>query len=172
MCSYTGHILTGFGIFGILLGSLTLAFYDDLYMYILKKKLVVTPGSMSYQMWESLPIPMYTKVYYFNCTNAEEVMASGAKPLLKQVGPYTFREDHKKINISFNDNHTVNFFQKKYFYYEPDLSEGSMDDEIFTPNMIAIAASDATRWPNAFAENDYPLMRFMMDASIKSFNEP
>jgi len=172
MCSYIGHIVTGFGLLGVLLGSLTLAFYDDLYMYILTQKLVLTPGSMSYEMWETLPIPMYTKIYFFNCTNAPEVMENGTtKPLLKQVGPYTFREEHKKVNISFNDNYTVNFFQKKYFYFEPDMSNGNMDDEIFTPNMIAIAASDATRWPDSFAKGDYPFMRNMMDSSIKMFDE-
>merc|ERR1712223_405682 len=45
-------------------------------------------------MWQKTPIPMYNKIYYFNCTNPQEVMKSRAKPLLKQVGPYVFREEH------------------------------------------------------------------------------
>jgi len=140
-------------------------------MFILEQKLVVKPGSMSYEMWEELPIPMYTKIYFFNCTNSEDVMLQGAKPLLKQVGPYVFREEHKKTNISFNKNYTVNFLQKKFWHWEPDMSQGSMDDEIFTVNMIAVAASAATYWPDAFVPDDYPFMRFMMDHSLKDFGE-
>lgn len=42
----------------------------------------VQPGSYSYDMWEETPIPMYMSVYYYNCTNAEEVMDKNirAKP--------------------------------------------------------------------------------------------
>ncbi len=43
--------------------------------------MVVAPGSMSYEMWSELPMPMYMKVYYFNCTNHIDVQVNGAKPL-------------------------------------------------------------------------------------------
>ena len=32
-----------------------------------------------------IPTETFTKIYFFNCTNPEDVMANGAKPLLKQV---------------------------------------------------------------------------------------
>ena len=32
-----------------------------------------------------IPTETFTKMYFFNCTNPEDVMANGAKPLLKQV---------------------------------------------------------------------------------------
>jgi hypothetical protein len=41
----------------------------------------IRPGSYSYDMWKDLPIPMYMRVYYFNCTNSEEVVNNKAKPL-------------------------------------------------------------------------------------------
>jgi hypothetical protein len=41
----------------------------------------IKPGSYSYDMWVDLPIPMYMKIYYFNCTNPEDVINHGAKPL-------------------------------------------------------------------------------------------
>ena len=34
----------------------------------------VTYGTYSFDMWRETPIPMYMSVYYFNCTNAEEIM--------------------------------------------------------------------------------------------------
>ena len=33
----------------------------------------------------NIPTETFTKMYFFNCTNPEDVMANGAKPLLKQV---------------------------------------------------------------------------------------
>ena len=47
--------------------------------------MVVEEGSYSYSMWQKTPIPMYNKIYYFNCTNAHDVMKYNSKPLLKQV---------------------------------------------------------------------------------------
>ena len=36
----------------------------------------------------------------------------GVKPMLQECGPYVFREQHKKVDISFDpDNGTVDFRQ-------------------------------------------------------------
>ena len=67
--------------------------------------------------------------------------------LLDQVGPYTFREEHEKTNITFKPDHTVQYMQKKFWYFDAGKSSGSLDDEIYTLNMVAVAASDATRYP-------------------------
>ena len=65
-----------------------------------------------------------------------------------QVGPYTFREEHEKTNITFQpEDYTVQYRQKKFWYFDAEKSKGSLDDEIYTLNMIAVAASDATRYP-------------------------
>ena len=91
---------------------------------------------------------------------------------LKQVGPYTFREHHKKTDIVFSeDGNLVDFKSMKTWFFEPELSNGTLDDEIWTLNMIAISAAETTRWPNHWAEDDYPFMQFMMDESIKQANE-
>jgi len=45
------------------------------------QQMEIRPGSYSYDMWKDLPIPMYMRVYYFNCTNSEEVVSNKAKPL-------------------------------------------------------------------------------------------
>jgi len=37
------------------------------------QQMVVKVGSTSYEMWETLPIPMYMKIYYFNVTNSEDI---------------------------------------------------------------------------------------------------
>ena len=80
---------------------------------------------------------------------------------LKQVGPYTFLENHHKVNITFNPNATVDFYQIKSWEFRPELSGGSLEDEIYTPNMIAIAAAESTRWPEALAKDDFPFLRYL-----------
>jgi len=172
MWAYCSHLMIGLGVFGIFSGTITAIFYDDLYHYIMKQQMAISNGSYSYDLWVETPIDMYMKVYYFDCVNAEDVMATDAKPLLKQVGPYTFREHHKKTDIVFSpDGNLVDFKSLKTWYFEPDMSNGTLDDEIWTLNMIAISAAEATRWPGHWAADDYPFMQFMMDQSIIQGNE-
>ena len=52
-----------------------------------------------------------------------------------------------KTNITFQPDYTVQYRQKKFWYFDAERSNGSLDDEIYTLNMIAVAASDATRYP-------------------------
>ena len=47
------------------------------------QQLAVTWDSFSFDMWEETPIPMYMNIYYFNVTNAEEVM----EDLQTMIGP-------------------------------------------------------------------------------------
>jgi hypothetical protein len=36
-----------------------------------------------------MPIPMFSSFYFFNVTNPEDV-AKGAKPIVKEMGPYVY----------------------------------------------------------------------------------
>ena len=57
-----------------------------------------------------------------------------------------FREYHEKTNITFSpDGSLVDFMQKKYWTYDEDRSNGTLDDEIWTLNMVAVQAAEATR---------------------------
>ena len=91
---------------------------------------------------------------------------------LKQVGPYTFREEHIKTDIVFSeDGNLVNYRQKKIWNFEPEMSNGTLDDEIWTLNMIAISAAEATRWPGHWAEGDFPFMQIVMNQTIEAAGE-
>ena len=91
---------------------------------------------------------------------------------LKQVGPYVFQEYHKKTNISFSeDGSLVDFLQMKYWIFDEDRSKGSLSDEIFTLNMVAVQAAEATRWPGAWAQDDFPFMQYMLGTTFNLFQE-
>ena len=94
-------------------------------------------------MWKELPedLAMYTRLYYFNVTNYQDVEDSRGeiKPLIMEVGPYTWRERHFKDNITWNDdNGTVTYMQKKYWEFKEEMSVGSLDDVIVNINIIAL----------------------------------
>ena len=83
-----------------------------------------------------------------------------------------FREYHKKTNITFSEDETlVNYFQMKYWTFDEERSSGSLSDEIYTLNMIAVQSAEATRWPGAWAEGDYPFMQVMLGTSIDMYGE-
>jgi len=167
MWRYCGHLTGGIGLFGLLTGILSITLYSKLYDAIFESYMIVEPGSMSYEMWEELPLPMYMKVFYYNCTNHENVTLNNAQPILKQLGPYVFQEYHKKENITFQSNNTVAFHQTKSWQFREDLSAGSLYDEFYTLNVIAITAAESTRWPEALAPGDFPFLRLMMDQTLK-----
>ena len=41
---------------------------------LIVQQLAVTWDSYSFGLWEETPIPMHMNIYYFNVTNAQEVM--------------------------------------------------------------------------------------------------
>ena len=47
-------------------------------------------GSVATDQFSHSKAPLYTTYYFFNVTNPREV-AKGAKPILKQMGPYAYK---------------------------------------------------------------------------------
>lgn len=47
-------------------------------------------GSRVFESWKRPPPPVYMEYFFFNVTNLDEFLA-GAKPVVNQVGPYTYR---------------------------------------------------------------------------------
>lgn len=51
----------------------------------------LTEGSAATDQFKHSSAPLYTTYYFFNISNAEDVLKHKAKPILKQMGPYAFR---------------------------------------------------------------------------------
>lgn len=49
-------------------------------------------GSRVFESWKRPPPPVYMEFFFFNVTNLDEFLG-GAKPEVKQIGPYTYRYD-------------------------------------------------------------------------------
>lgn len=152
----------GVGVVGLLLISLGTCVYlvhPWIFDGILRQAMSLTPSSKAYELWKDtsgLP-PMYLKIYFFNWTNPDELRTS--KPVLQQLGPYAFREVREKLNIVFHpENHTVSYFQRRYWYFEQDESNGSLEDEITQLNIVAISAAHKIRYWDTMLQSSLSLL--------------
>ena len=56
-------------------------------------------GTASYNAWKETPIPVYTKFYFFDMANPQDLFMSHEMPILLEQGPYVFREVEKKVGL-------------------------------------------------------------------------
>lgn len=124
----------------LMLGGMVLYFiWPLLFRHIMESNFVLTPESRPYDLWKKFPIPLSIDFYFFNWTNPEQVYNSSAKPIFKEIGPYRFSETKEKTNIIWNENGTVSFKHKKYWFH---TNEGrSLSDPITTINPVAVVCN-------------------------------
>lgn len=115
--------------------------FDDFYRDLLNKQVAITPGSTAFNVWKDVGscFDMSANLYFFNITNVKAVQAGRANPRLRQMGPYSYRIEWVKDNITFNDNGTVTFLEKMIFHFDEENSAGTEDDLVTTVNVPFIA---------------------------------
>ena len=73
--------------------------------------MVLEEGTTSYAAWKETPIPVYTKFYFFDMVNPQELFHRNEMPILEERGPYTFREVERKVNVTWHpEDGTVSYF--------------------------------------------------------------
>lgn len=77
----------------------------------------------------------------FNWTNSYDVHNTSVKPFLTEMGPYVFLERYNQTNVTQNTNGTITFNQIRTWQFMPEMSNGSMDDEITNLNVISSVKS-------------------------------
>eukprot|EP01114_Cavostelium_apophysatum_P019551 TRINITY_DN6337_c0_g1_i1.p1 TRINITY_DN6337_c0_g1~~TRINITY_DN6337_c0_g1_i1.p1 ORF type:complete len:506 (+),score=96.29 TRINITY_DN6337_c0_g1_i1:35-1552(+) len=109
----------------------------------IRQMLVVSgTNSDSYNDWLGTDVngedvvPMYMNFRFWNLTNPDDFL-NGHKPILIEVGPYSYREIKVKYDASFPDNGNKNSFKTwQYFLFEEKMSNGDpMTDLITTINI-------------------------------------
>ncbi|XP_059055448.1 protein croquemort-like [Achroia grisella] len=147
----TGLFL-GFGSVLVLIGAIMAACWPPLFMNQLMKMMIVTNESMSFEMWREPPIPMYLECFLFNISNVNEILADrNVKPHLVQFGPYVYRETHTKANLTWNNhNDTLTYFNQRWWHFQPDMSNGSLSDNITNVNPIVVTVAYDLRYNSVF----------------------
>lgn len=130
---------TALCVFALALGLV----WPALIWQIAKREFVLEPGTEVYKNWIEPPIDTYLELYLWNWTNADAYLTE--KPHLEQLGPYTFREVHERVNLKWNDNDTLTFQQRRIWYHVPELSVGDYEtDRVITINPVLLVSGGGT----------------------------
>ncbi|XP_068430555.1 lysosome membrane protein 2-like isoform X2 [Clinocottus analis] len=116
-------------------------------LYVLcPQEIVLVEGSRVFESWKSPPPPVYMEYFFFNFTNVDAFL-EGAKPELKQVGPYAYREYRYKDNVSMLENDKmVSAYTYKSFVFLREKSVGDPAvDSITTVNIPAWAVMNKVK---------------------------
>ncbi|CAH0406780.1 unnamed protein product [Chilo suppressalis] len=117
---------------------------------ILASQLALTPSSRSYKEWVAPAVPLYFEIYLFNWTNAADFPAE--KPILVELGPYRFREHRRHVNVTWHHNNdSLSYRTLRSWHYDP-TSNGSLNDNITTLNVIAASAVFRSRFWGYFQQ--------------------
>ncbi|XP_068210065.1 lysosome membrane protein 2-like isoform X1 [Palaemon carinicauda] len=137
-------IMTVIGSILVLLCSIFLGVFPSIFHSIVGKMLVISEDSATLKDFISPPVPIYMQFYLFNVTNPDDIRFHGAKPKLRQRGPYTYAEVRTKHNITWHDDEgTVSYLQDKSYFFREDLSDGLLEtDMITTINPIMVVLAD------------------------------
>lgn len=136
-------VALGLGVLGLLcaaLGVIMILMVPSLIKQQVLKNVRIDPSSLSFGMWKEIPVPFYLSVYFFEVVNPSEVL-NGQKPVVRERGPYVYREFRQKVNITFNDNDTVSYMENRSLHFQPDRSQGSESDYIVLPNILVLGGA-------------------------------
>lgn len=102
------------------------------------QELKMEKGTMLFETWMKLPVPIYMTFWMFNWTNSQDIRLPNYKPNLVELGPYVFLEKHMRENVTFHpDRDSLSFDQVRTWHFRPELSNGSLDDMVTNVNVMA-----------------------------------
>eukprot|EP00475_Leptophrys_vorax_P002772 TRINITY_DN1156_c0_g1_i1.p1 TRINITY_DN1156_c0_g1~~TRINITY_DN1156_c0_g1_i1.p1 ORF type:complete len:665 (+),score=194.05 TRINITY_DN1156_c0_g1_i1:59-1996(+) len=109
---------------------------------IQKKTLVDSPSAQGYGLWagESGVPDTFYQMWVWNVENPQEAANGSEKIRLREVGPYTFREYRKKINVTFSDDgNVVQYYQYQYYVFDQEKSgPGLLENDTFLTGNVAL----------------------------------
>ncbi|XP_073949908.1 protein croquemort-like [Choristoneura fumiferana] len=157
-------LLMGFGAAAVVMGAVTVVYWPGLFLAQLQRMMTLSPTSMSFEIWRETPIPMYLECFMWNITNVDEILAGQRVPIkVAQMGPYVYREFHSKENITWNDNSTITFYNQRYWQFEPELSNGSLSDDVTSINPIIATIAHSVRFERT-------VLKVGVDLFIRAFH--
>lgn len=74
------------------------------------------------------------RFYFFNVTNLAEIR-QGARPMLEEVGPFTYLKTRRKLDVWWSSDGLVQFKEFTYYTPLPNMSVGQLDAPLVTLNM-------------------------------------
>nr|CDS32543.1 lysosome membrane protein 2 [Hymenolepis microstoma] len=126
-------LLVGIG----LLVGLPLVIHSEI-----SRRMKILNGTTLFKSWSSCRSGMIVEFYFFIVSNTKEFMA-GEKPILKEVGPYSYEQvTCKGILQSSPQNGTVLYADRNTFKFLPNQSVGSESDNITVLNIGYVSVAN------------------------------
>jgi len=129
----------------LILGVITLIAGESLLTSKILKSMALTEGSDRLASWLKPPVQAHLEGYAFSVLNPDDVI-NGAKPKLKEVGPFIYKAvtvkdsvdfDTKNVNLKYEeDGEHLTYRQRKFYFLDEERSVGNPDETIITvPNI-------------------------------------
>ncbi|XP_076446440.1 lysosome membrane protein 2-like isoform X2 [Babylonia areolata] len=162
-CCKWGFCITGLVL--LVTGCVLIKVFDTLIHDKVDDSLPLKEGSTSYKNWMEPPAPIYFQVWMQHVANADEVVQQGAKPVLEQMGPYTYREKREKINITFDDNNTtISYRERQWYFFDRNASVGPETDNFTTVSLPMLTIVNLVRF-------EYFWVKDLLDFLLSKTNE-
>lgn len=138
-------VMTGVGAVLVVLCSIFIGVFPVIFNSIVDKMLVIREDSETFDAFITPPIPIYMQFWLFNVTNPHDIRYDGAKPVLQEIGPFTYEEVREKYSFQWDsENGTVSYFQNKTYIFREDLSGDLREDDMVTTiNVLMVLAAIA-----------------------------
>ncbi|KAK9876976.1 hypothetical protein WA026_016005 [Henosepilachna vigintioctopunctata] len=133
------------GLISVILGTTILLWREELTNMLLDCFLILKRSSYILEEWSNPSAKVNIELFYFNWTNPNDLKNKSIKPQFEELGPYFFAQEYKKVDIAFNENHTITYRNQKFFHFDETKSKGSLDDAITSLNVIPTATADKSR---------------------------
>lgn len=111
-------------------------------LFFIMQKLQYEEGGEIYELWQNPPAEIFIKIYLFNITNSEAFMSGKEKLKVEEIGPYVYKELFTHDNVTFNDNGTVSTIPHHPLVWQPEMSGGRSEDDLFMLPNIALLVSN------------------------------
>ncbi|XP_075151144.1 protein croquemort-like [Haematobia irritans] len=144
-----------------ILGAVLVAMWPKWSDQIVNSMLPLAPNSFIFNRWVETPLPIYMNFYLYNWTNPEEVNNPNVKPNFEEHGPYAFKDYKVKQDFQWDyENNTVTYYGLRTWTFDPDRSNGTLEDTITSPHLPSVAASRISR-------KMHPIFRKIFNFALK-----
>ncbi|XP_069020868.1 platelet glycoprotein 4 [Embiotoca jacksoni] len=146
-----------------ILGGILIPLGSSIIEGTVKKESVIEPGTTAYGNWVSAGAQVYRQFWFFDLKNSQEVLQSGATPVVVEKGPYTYLTRYlPKMNVTFNPNETVSFLVPYGAIFQPSMSVGPEEDKLTSLNLAVAGAY------SLIAKPLHPVVQGMIKSSNSS----
>ncbi|XP_014206753.1 sensory neuron membrane protein 1-like [Copidosoma floridanum] len=125
----------------LVLGLLFYALFPNMLNRQIGARVSLEKGKLRRFIWDKPPFFLTAKFYVFNVTNPDAVM-KGAKPALREIGPFAYDMVHENTNQLDNEtDDTITFDQRHTYFFNSAKSEGlTGEEELVVPNIFVLSS--------------------------------